>query len=102
MTKEGRAEQLGEVNGVNMTAIKWQPVAVGLLILLQAITMFLLKQQDDTNVSLRAGVAANQNEIATIKGGRFTARDGLEVWKEIKDIRSEIAVLKARQDDRAP
>jgi len=102
VTKNGQAESLGEVHGGAMTAIKWQPLAVGLLIVLQALTMFLLKQQDDTNVALRAGVVANQNEIATIKGGRFTARDGLEVWKEIKDIRSDIAVLKARQDDRAP
>lgn len=100
MTQDGQAENLGEIRGLNMTALKWQPVAVGLLVILQSLSLFLLQQQVDTNTEFRAAIQANRNEIEAIKGGRFTARDGLEVWKEIKDLRADVAVLKARQDDR--
>ena len=42
---------------------------------------------------LAVQVIANAQDLAEIKGNRFSAQDGLTVWKEIAAVRSEMAEL---------
>lgn len=38
-------------------------------------------------------IIALQNDVAGIKASRFTAADGLEIWKAINDVKTQIAEI---------
>lgn len=59
-------------------------VLSGVLILLATTILGLV-------VKLSDRVMANTSRIITIEGNRFTTTDGLELWREIGEIKAQIA-----------
>lgn len=74
-------------------------VVVGILI---SISLWGTARVSEAISTMRDKVECLKTEIEVIKGNRFTSKDGLEVWKEIQDIRQEIAVIKANSVNTQP
>ena len=74
MSAEVEPMEREEVRAAWSSTVK---VAAGIVLLLQAATL--------------TAVVSLATDVAEIRGNRFTSGDGLQVWKEIAAIQSEIA-----------
>jgi len=61
--------------------------------LVSGITILLTSTVLGLALRINESVTANSTAIAQINASRFTADDGLEVWKEIGKIRTEMGRL---------